>query len=193
MKDFSSFIRESRRIREFSLRSGAYPIAEEEAIIMYTVTFERAALLKGLNVVEVGSGCGYSSLWLLKALEDSGYINSSKMVMIEQNEERVKTIKKVLEKMGYTSYAEVWRGDAKKLLKQVDFPVHIAFLDAAKSEYHIYLKLLEPHLIAGSIVFAHNFREYYSMEKYAEIILKSGKYISSPLPTSLSLAISIKT
>jgi len=192
--DFSRFISESRKIRENSFRYGAYPITEEEALIMYTVVFERAVILKGLNIVEVGSGCGYSGIWFLKALKDSGYLNNSQMVMIEQNRTRSKIIMDTVKKLGFSDYVIVKTGDAKEILRTIRFPINIVFIDAAKHEYHIYLKLLEPNLVSGSIVFAHNYGGIYSysMKEYAEMIMERSKYISSPLPTPLSLAISIK-
>lgn len=148
--------------------------------------------MEGLNVVEVGSGCGYSGIWFLKALEDSGYLNNSRMVMIEQNEKRAEVLKKVLNEMGYSGFTEIRVSDTKKVLKTIDFPVHIVFLNAAKSEYHIYLRLLEPNLPKGGIVFAHNFKEYWGMKEYARIVMDKTRYITSLLPTMLSLAISIK-
>jgi len=54
------------------------------------------------------------------------------MVMIEQNGKRVEILKKVLKEMGYFNFAEVKIGDAKEILKTIESPVHIAFLDAAK-------------------------------------------------------------
>lgn len=192
MKSFSQFIMKCREIREKSFQYGAYPVTEEEALIMYTITFEKAVSMKGLNIVEVGSGCGYSGVWFLKALEDSGYLKNSRMVMIEQNRKRVEILKKVLKEMGYFNFAEVKIGDAKEILKTIESPVHIAFLDAAKNEYHVYLKLLDPKMPHGSIIFAHNFEEYWGMEEYVKIVTDRKKYITSPLPTSLSLAISIK-
>ncbi len=192
MKDFSNFIKECRRIREESLSCGAYPIAEEEALILYAITFEKAVLMKGVNVVEVGSGCGYSGIWFLKALGDSGYPHTSRVVMIEKEKKRAEKIVEVIERIGYPGPVEIKIGDAKDVLKAINFPVHIAFLDAAKSEYHVYLKLLEPNLLEGSIVLAHNFEEYWGMTEYVKIVMDKSKYITSVLPTSLSLAISIK-
>jgi len=51
MKSFSQFIMKCREIREKSFQYGAYPVTEEEALIMYTITFEKAVSMKGLNIV----------------------------------------------------------------------------------------------------------------------------------------------
>ena len=189
--DFSRFIRISREIRENSFQCGAYPITEEEALIMYTMALEKAVLLKGINIVEVGSGCGYSGIWFLKALEDSGYINNSRMFMIEYSSKRAEIIEGIIKRLGFYDYVALNVGDAKDVLKNIDFTVNIVFIDAAKDEYHIYLKLVEPYLVSGSVVFAHNY-DPYNMREYAKLVMDRNKYISSPLPTPLSLAISIK-
>ncbi len=189
--DFSRFICISREIRENSFQCGAYPITEEEALIMYTIALEKAVLVKGINIVEIGSGCGYSGIWFLKALEDSGYINNSGMFMIEYSSKRAEIIVGIIKRLGFYDYVTLNVGDAKDVLKNIDFTVNIVFIDAAKDEYHIYLKLVEPYLVSGSVVFAHNY-DPYSMREYAKLVMDRNKYISSPLPTPLSLVISIK-
>ena len=131
-------------------------------------------------------------MWFLKAIVDSGYASRSKMVMIELGQDRVRIIREVMSRMGFEGLAEVWHGDAKKLLRNIGFSVNIAFLDAAKSEYHVYLRLLEPKLAEGSVVFAHNFRMFHPMDEYVELVVRSGRYVTSQLPTRLSLAISVK-
>ncbi|OYT31882.1 MAG: hypothetical protein B6U94_01630 [Thermofilum sp. ex4484_79] len=194
MSTFASFLEESRKIRDISLKYGAYPISEEEALIIYSVVYERAILLKGINVVEVGSGCGYSSMWILKALKDSGYSKRSKMILIERNPERARFLGELIRGKRFSEFATLMVGDAKEVLKSVDIPVHIAFIDATKDEYHIYLELLEPNLKRGSIIFAHNFPENFPMRmrKYAEIVMDNKRYHSVMLPTSLSLSLSVK-
>ena len=62
---FKKFLDKSRKVRELSIRHGVYPIAEEEALILYTISLEKAVTMHGVNVVEVGSdadtpACGSS-------------------------------------------------------------------------------------------------------------------------------------
>ena len=66
------FIAYSRRVRSESIRLGAAPLDEEDAMQLYGIVFTCAASSDApLTAVDLGAGVGYTSLWLAKALDDA--------------------------------------------------------------------------------------------------------------------------
>jgi len=67
----AEFLSRVSKIREESYYCGAFPIDFNDALILYTLAYILNSMLGCINIVEVGTGCGYSTSWLAKALKDS--------------------------------------------------------------------------------------------------------------------------
>jgi predicted O-methyltransferase YrrM len=105
------------------------------------------------RILEVGTLFGYSAIWLGRALPPEG-----RLICLEADASRAAEARDWLARAGLSSIAEVRVGPALSLLPELPTrpPFDVAFLDAAKSEYPLYLdwalKLVRP----GGLILADN-------------------------------------
>jgi predicted O-methyltransferase YrrM len=104
-----------------------------------------AALLDARTVVEIGSGCGVSGIWLLRGMRPDGVLTS---VDVEPENQRL--ARQAYAQAGFgTSRARMIAGRALDVLPRLtDGAYDLVFCDAAKHEYPDYLaealRLLRP-------------------------------------------------
>jgi caffeoyl-CoA O-methyltransferase len=135
--------KESSRLRE----QGVHPITSTSGRFLELLARSHSAR----NVLEIGSGAGYSALWLMKGMSEDGTIDT-----IEQNPEAVKAIESVARKSRHGGRMRIHHGRALSVLKHFHGPYDLIFIDADKREYPEYLKqaLRLSHL--GSVIVADN-------------------------------------
>lgn len=104
------------------------------------------------NVVEVGTSIGYTALWLGEAVRDTG----GRVVGMENLGAKHKQALENLKRAKLDDIVEVRLGDAKEIVKDIDGPIDLAFLDAWKDDYVDYFDALLPKLSIGGCVVADN-------------------------------------
>jgi predicted O-methyltransferase YrrM len=105
---------------------------------------------KAKIIVEVGSGVGYSTLWLAYAASVTG----GKVVACELDPARADETRANLQKAGLASRVEVLTGDARELLRQRSEPVDLLFIDGASGQYETYFDVVYKRMGVGSMVIA---------------------------------------
>lgn len=104
------------------------------------------------KVLEVGTSNGYSTLWMVDALEKTG----GWLTTLEQDPKKVEMATANLEKAGLKDRVEIIHGDARKTIQDLDKRFDFVFIDADKESYAHYLthalKLVRP----GAIIVADN-------------------------------------
>jgi predicted O-methyltransferase YrrM len=112
-------------------------------------------------VIEIGTGVGYSTLWMVKGLIDSG--SKGKMYTIDPNLDRIERANFFINRASKINdlgkplnFVKIIHGDALKVIPKFTFDVDFVFIDGSKNEYVQYLKALENRLRPGSVVTAHN-------------------------------------
>ncbi len=104
------------------------------------------------RVLEVGTGGGYSGLWIARALARwDGHLET-----IETDPERAEVALEYFGKAGLQRHVTVHVGPALEILPTLKGPYGMAFLDAVKTEYMDYLKLALPLLETYGVVVADN-------------------------------------
>ena len=146
-------LRLMREIYLEALREKAHPISFSCGRFLYLIT-RALAEARPIRAVEVGTGLGFSTLWMALGLADSGH--RGVLYTIELREQKARKAEENLAKLGLSSYARVLVGDAISLLPELEGPFHLAFLDGRKDQYARYLRLLSPKMPEGSILMAHN-------------------------------------
>jgi len=103
------------------------------------------------KVLEIGTLGGYSTLWILKALEPT-----AQLVSLEIDPEHAELAKSHLK--GYENRFEIRVGDAAETLKAMvsEGPFDLVFIDADKEEYSTYLKLVLPLTTSGTLILIDN-------------------------------------
>lgn len=104
-------------------------------------------------VVEIGTSTGYSGLWLLLALKNTG----GKLTTLEIDSGRAAQARKHFAQAGVEQNVTVVVGDAHENVKRLKEPIDVLFLDADKDGYADYLNRLQPLIRPGGLILAHNF------------------------------------
>lgn len=108
-------------------------------------------LTEAKRIFEMGSGYGYSALWMALALSDEGKIQCS-----EFDSDNIARGRKWLDQAGVGGKVEWFEGDAREAIKQADGPFDIIVNDIDKQWYPEALKLAWPKLRPGGVMLTDN-------------------------------------
>jgi caffeoyl-CoA O-methyltransferase len=108
-------------------------------------------LLNPSYILEIGTFMGYSALCLEKGLKPGGELHTLEMdasiaAVALENFKKSKTGNKII----------LHTGNALELLKKLDKPWDLVFIDADKTGYEDYYQSLVPNLKPGSLIIADN-------------------------------------
>lgn len=118
------------------------------------------------NVIEVGTSNGYSGIWIANALKETG----GHLTTIEYWEKRIVLAQENFNKCGVDDIITIKQGEACDVLKEIDFEIDFAFIDANKEEYVKYFDLINLKLKKGGIITADNITSH--AEKVAPFVEK---------------------
>lgn len=110
-----------------------------------------ARLMAPDRVLEIGSGAGYSALWFMKGMGQKGTLDA-----IEVNPQVVEVLKTVIGKAGLEGRIKIHKGPALELIRKMNGPYDLVFIDADKDEYPAYLDQALRLTKAGSTISADN-------------------------------------
>lgn len=125
-------------------------------------------------VLEVGTLIGYSAILIGKQLDENATITS-----IEIYPEEAKIARAKIRKASIRPKIMIRAGDAIKIIPTLKDCYDAVFIDAEKTEYYTYLRLMESNLHSGTVIVADNagiFAE--QMMDYLDYVRRSGKYQS---------------
>ena len=138
-----------------ALAEDAYPVSPSAGRLFYIITYLIVKSRGKVNVVEVGTGYGFSTLWFAKAIADSGCRGC--VYTFEISEERAKVAIGFIRRAGLGKYVKVVVGDVRDYISKLGIDeVDILFIDAKKEEYLEYLNAVRPYLRDGALIIAHN-------------------------------------
>ena len=106
---------------------------------------------KAKNVVEIGTGKGYSSLWLCLGLKNTG----GKLVTHEINHENVLSARENFKRAGVDDLVTVVEGDAHRTIANLKEPIDLLFIDAEGNNLD-YLNQLLPLVRPGGLILVDN-------------------------------------
>jgi len=110
-----------------------------------------ARMMSANRVLEIGSGAGYSALWFMKGMGGKGKLDA-----IEVNPEVVEVLRDVTKKAGLQRRIRIHHGPALAMLRKMNGPYDIVFIDADKDEYPDYLDHALRLTKASSVILADN-------------------------------------
>jgi predicted O-methyltransferase YrrM len=129
---------------------------------------------KPCHVLEVGTLVGYSSILIGNELDENAEI-----VTIEIHREEAEVARENVVKANIAPKIKIVTGNALQVIPTLDGSFDFAFIDAEKTEYILYLQLMEDKLSKGAVVFADNAGIFADqMSNYLDYVRKSGKYKS---------------
>lgn len=114
-------------------------------------------LINPCNILEIGCGIGFSSYFLIKNLKNGNYTG------IDLNAERVKRAEEFIKSKFPDRNVRFYTGNALKIIPELAGRTNskyskydMVFIDAAKFEYPLYIKTVEPALKKGAFIIADN-------------------------------------
>lgn len=149
------------------------------------------------NAIEIGTFTGYSALCLAEGLVENGIlhtfeIDSSYDPIIDYARSEVELSKKII----------FHKGNVIELIDQIKDSFDLAFVDAAKKDYLLYLQMLEPRMKKGALLISDNVlwsgkvldenkdQETEILDQYNKYLQKSEKWevLILPLRDGISIA-----
>jgi predicted O-methyltransferase YrrM len=127
-----------------------------------------------MEALEVGTLVGYSAVLIARNMPQGG-----RLITIEINPQAARIARENIARAGFGDSVTVLQGDARDVIPTLKDTFDMAFIDAAKEQYFTYLRLCEPRLKKGAVVFADNVKMFArAMRDYLDYVRHSGKYRS---------------
>ena len=163
---------------------------------------------KPLNILEVGTATGFSSVFMLEFLN-----KKAKITTIEKMEERAVKAEKNFNKFDKNKQITLIKGDATDILSELvskDKTYDFIFMDAAKGQYINYLENIKKLLVSGGILITDNMLQegrlldsrytvvrrdrtiHSRMREYVNALLTDKKFETLLLESGDGMAVSIK-
>jgi predicted O-methyltransferase YrrM len=141
------------------------------------------------SILEIGTLVGYSAILMGKELGSEGYLTT-----IEIHDDEARIARRNVERAKIPPTVKVIVGDAKEVIPRLQGEFDLVFVDAEKTEYLEYLRLVETRLHKGTTIVADNAGIFADeMSDYLDYVRSSGKYRSKFVPVGEDgLEISVK-
>jgi predicted O-methyltransferase YrrM len=104
------------------------------------------------EVLEVGAGRGYSTIWLGAGIRYLG----GRVLSLEKDPEIAADWRRNVEDAGLADWVELIEGDALETIPAIPDVFDVAFLDGKKDEYELYFDDVRPKLEPAALVVADN-------------------------------------
>ena len=163
---------------------------------------------KPLNILEVGSATGFSSVFMLEFLN-----KKAKITTIEKMEERAVKAEKNFNKFDKNKQITLIKGDATDILSELvnkDKTYDFIFMDAAKGQYINFLENIKKLLVSGRTLITNNMLQegrlldsrytvvrrdrttHRRMREYVNALLTDKEFETMLLESGDGMAVSIK-
>ena len=110
------------------------PIVHKEVSELLKVLLK---IQKPKRILEVGCAIGYSSILFASVLDEDVEI-----ITVERNEKMIEKAKENIKLAGFEKNITILEGDAEELLKDVEGPFDMIFMDAAKGQYKLFYDMV---------------------------------------------------
>jgi len=136
------------RLEAQEVRPPAVPVAEATGRFLFSLVAPQA----DCEVLEVGAGRGYSTVWLGAGVRHLG----GRVLSLEKDPEVAADWRQNVADAGLEQWCELVEGDALETLQGIDDVFDVVFLDAKKDEYERYFELARERVEPGALILADN-------------------------------------
>ncbi len=138
-------------LRKSAEEKGIPIIREETEVFIKSLLM----LVRPQRILELGTATGYSSIFIAMTANETG-IKLSTVDTIENWEPRISEARINIEHAGLGDIINLIEGDALQVMKKLDVPYDLIFIDAAKGQYPDYLEEAMRLTQKGSVIIADN-------------------------------------
>jgi len=121
-------------------------------------------LIQPKCILEIGTYTGYSALCLAEGMKENGLLHT-----IDHNEELYDFQRKYFDRSDFKGQIKQYVGEGLDIMKDIDGPFDLVFIDADKSNYINYFKAVIDKMNSGGVILSDN-------------VLWSGKVTENPNP-----------
>jgi len=139
------------------------------------------------RAVEIGTSNAYSTIWLAWSLAPAG----GKIVSIDRNPDKHILARENLRRANLLDHVELRTGDATGIVRQLDGPFDLVFLDADRRNFPEQIQILLPKLTRKVLVIADNVLSHpEEIAEYLKLIssLPDFQHAIVPIGKGLSIA-----
>jgi caffeoyl-CoA O-methyltransferase len=136
------------RLEREEVRPPAVPVAPTTGRLLFSLVAPQT----DCEVLEIGAGRGYSTIWLGAAARHLG----GRVLSLELDPEVAADWRRNIAAAGLAEWVDLVEGDALETLPRIDDVFDLVFLDAAKKDYERLFELARPKLEPGALVVADN-------------------------------------
>jgi predicted O-methyltransferase YrrM len=108
-------------------------------------------MIRPQRILEIGTYTGYSTICLARGLKAGGTITT-----IDNNAELETMIRYYIKKAGLSAATDLRIGEAADILKTLEGPFDLAFIDADKENYLNYYSLAKEKVVSGGYILVDN-------------------------------------
>ena len=178
------------------------PIVHKEVSELLKVLLK---IQKPKRILEVGCAIGYSSILFASVLDEDVEI-----ITVERNEKMIEKAKENIKLAGFEKNITILEGDAEEILKEVEGPFDMIFMDAAKGQYIHFLPDALRLLRTGGILISDNVLQdgdiieshyaverrnrtiYRRMREYLYVLKHTDGLLTSIVPVGDGAAVTVK-
>ncbi len=110
-----------------------------------------SSMIRPKYALEIGTYTGYSAICLAQGLSDEG-----KLITVESNPELEEYCLKNISDSGLGSKIELIIGDAREVIKSIDKPLDLVYIDCDKEIYLEIYELVFDKVVSGGFIIADN-------------------------------------
>jgi predicted O-methyltransferase YrrM len=140
------------------------------------------------EVLEIGAGRGYSTIWLAAGVRYLG----GRVLSLERDYECIAAWHRNIAEAGLEETAEIVEGDARETLPMIDDVFDMVFLDAANKVYEELFELAREKLEPGALVIADDVVLHAdTLQPYVEARQADPTLLSTTVPLDRGLELSV--
>jgi predicted O-methyltransferase YrrM len=140
------------------------------------------------EVLEIGGGRGYSTVWLAAGVRYLG----GRVLSLEADPGAALAWRENVSEAGLDEWAQLVEGDALETLPAIDDVFDVVFIDAKKSEYEDYFRLARERVEPGGVIVADNVLSHEDeLGAYSEARRADPGLLTVTLPLDRGLDLSV--
>jgi len=140
------------------------------------------------EVLEVGGGRGYSTVWLAAGVRYLG----GRVLSVEVDPDAASAWRENVGQAGLDEWTELIEGDALETVPAIDDVFDVVFIDAKKSEYEAYFALARERVEPGGLIVADNVLSHQDeLAAYTEARRADPGVLTVTLPVDRGLELSV--